>query len=156
MGFLADAQKACLALGNKCSGVYDSGCNDKDEYYACTTATWATSTVSCIYTPPKPATTPKPTTPKPTTPKPLPQWNKVIKKHCLNSKHAKKYQFLADAQKACLGLGNKCSGVYDSSCDDKGTFYACTTAKWSTSSSSCIYTPPKPTTPKPLPQWNKV
>merc|ERR1719361_1018801 len=113
--FLADAQKACLALGNKCSGVYDSGCNDKDEYYACTTATWATSTVSCIYTPPKP----------------LPQWNKVIKKHCLNSKHAKKYQFLADAQKACLGLGNKCSGVYDSSCDDKGTFYACTTATWS-------------------------
>ena len=47
---LAKAQEACLKLGAKCSGVYDNGCDDKDEYYTCTTAKWAVSSSSCIYT----------------------------------------------------------------------------------------------------------
>merc|ERR1712226_408110 len=139
-----------MGLGNKCSGVYDESCDGKNTFYACTTAKWATSTSSCVYTAPKPTTQkPKPTTPKPTTtPKPE-AWTKNTKKHCFSTKHPAKYKTLAEAQKACKGLGNKCSGVYDESCDGKNTFYACTTAKWATSTSSCVYTALKPTTPKP-------
>merc|ERR1712157_506955 len=119
-------------------GVYDNGCDDKDEYYTCTTAKWAVSSSSCIYTPPtKATTTKKPTT---TTKKPMPGWAKNTKKHCFSSKHPTKYASLAKAQEACLKLGAKCSGVYDGSCDNKNTFYTCTTAKWAVSSSSCIYT----------------
>ena len=47
------AEAACLKLGSQCSGVYDNGCDNKDEFYTCTTAKWAASSSSCIYTPPK-------------------------------------------------------------------------------------------------------
>merc|ERR1712157_710282 len=127
---LAKAQEACLKLGAKCSGVYDNGCDDKDEYYTCTTAKWAVSSSSCIYT--EATTTKKPAT-----------WAKNTKKHCFSSKHPTKYATLAKAQEACLKLGAKCSGVYDNGCDDKDEYYTCTTAKWAVSSSSCIYTAPK-------------
>merc|ERR1719221_1090254 len=114
---------------------------------------WDTSSSSCIYTPPKAPTTKKPTTapkPKTTTKKPMP-WAKSTKKHCFSTKHSAKYKSVYEAQEACLKLGSKCSGVYDDTCDGKGDFYACTEAKWAISSSSCIYTAPKPktTTKKP-------
>jgi len=134
---LFKAQEACVKLGSKCSGVYDPSCDGKDVYYTCTTAKWATSSSSCIYSAPKGATTTK---------KPMSGWAKRTKKHCWSSKHPTKYSSVFKAQEACLKLGSKCSGVYDENCDDKPVFYTCTTAKWSTSSSSCVYEAPKATT----------
>merc|ERR1719326_808034 len=109
---------------------------------------------SCVYkqagygslTTKKPTTTTKkPTT---TTKKPMPGWAKNAKKHCVNNKHSGSYTSLFKAQEACVKLGSKCSGVYDPSCDGKDIYYTCTTAKWATSSSSCIYSAPKATTTK--------
>merc|ERR1711937_167684 len=98
---------------------------------------WATSTTSCVYSAPAATTTKKPMS-----------WAKNTKKHCLNTKHTGNYASLFKAQEACLKLGSKCSGVYDSSCDGKNSFYTCTTAKWATSTSSCVYSAPAATTTK--------
>merc|ERR1712076_20731 len=138
----ADAMKYCQKVGpNKCTGVYDERCAGKDLFYACDSKPYVkSSSGSCVYKLAGYGSL----------------WTKQTKKHCFNGKHAKSYKTLADAQKACLGLGKSCSGVYDETCNDKGEFYTCTTAKWATSSSSCIYTPPKPaTTPKPTTQKPK-
>merc|ERR1712151_505841 len=90
---LAKEQEACVKLGSQCSGVYDNGCDNKDEFYTCTTAKWAVSSSSCIYTPPKATTTKKPTTTtkKPTTTTKKSLWTKNTKKHCFSSKHPTKY-----------------------------------------------------------------
>merc|ERR1711981_6179 len=53
-------------------------------------------------------------------------WHKVEKHHCSRNTVGGSFKTAADAQKYCAAQGSsKCSGVYDDSCDNKGTFYAC-------------------------------
>merc|ERR1712176_410306 len=125
---------------------YDTSCDDKNVFYTCTTAKWATSTSSCIYAPPKATTTTK---------KPMPGWAKNTKKHCWSSKHAGSYTSMFKAQEACVKLGAKCSGVYDEYCDGKDVYYTCTEKAWATSTSSCVSSAQNPTTPKTPPTTKK-
>ena len=69
-------------------------------------------------------------------------WTKIRSKHCANTKHVSSFSTLTAAQAFCLQQGpSACSGVYDDSCDGKGSFYACKAGNFDTSSiGSCIYT----------------
>jgi len=71
-------------------------------------------------------------------------WIKVEKKHCSGNSFSKTYPDLQTAQTACEQLGSKwCAGVYDSGCDNKGSFKLCMSGKALENSkfSSCVYTP---------------
>merc|ERR1712151_1114382 len=67
-------------------------------------------------------------------------WQKWSKTHC-NGQSIKSFSNAADAMKYCQQVGPyKCSGVYDEKCDGKGTFYACNTKAYSSSSiGSCVH-----------------
>ena len=81
----------------------------------------------------------------PTRSPPTGTWTKITRKHCANTKHGTSFSTLTAAQAFCLRQGpSACSGVYDGSCDGKGSFYACKVGAFDSSSiGSCIYTAPK-------------
>ena len=68
-------------------------------------------------------------------------WTKIKRKHCADTKHDTSFSTLAAAQAFCLKQGpGACSGLYDDSCDSKGSFYACKVGDFKASSlGSCIY-----------------
>merc|ERR1712051_696391 len=68
-------------------------------------------------------------------------WQKIAKTHCAGNTVGSAFKTAADAQKYCQQQGpSKCSGVYDDSCDGKGTFFACDTkTHLSSSMGSCIH-----------------
>merc|ERR1711920_784645 len=149
----AAAMQYCQQQGvSKCSGVYDDSCDGKGTFHACNTKAFASSSMgSCVH---KLAgygllTTKKPTTKKPTTTKDPKKW---LKMHCAgNYVENKSFKTFADASKYCHSMGSKCGGVYDDSCDNKGTFYACDTQKLQSSGmGSCVH---KPVTWQ---KWSKV
>lgn len=143
----ATAEAACAREGpTKCSGVYDVSCNDRGSWYLCKMQALRTSGSSCVYQRGGAGGGP--------TPAPGPAWPKHTLSHCAGYKIPNQmFQSLADAQGACLNLGSACSGVYDPSCNNRGTFYLCSSrgAPWSRSSSSCVFTPPVSPPPTPGP-----
>ena len=66
-------------------------------------------------------------------------WVKQSLKHCSGNTVGSAYSYLSAAQAAC-STNSQCSGVYDSGCDNSGSFYQCDSASLQTSSSSCVYT----------------
>ena len=67
-------------------------------------------------------------------------WVKQSLKHCSNfGFDGNKYSSLSAAQAAC-STNSQCSGVYDSRCDNSGSFYQCDSTSLQTSSTSCVYT----------------
>merc|ERR1712048_545536 len=62
--------------------------------------------------------------------------------HCASSRHPQPYPNLKEAADACLKLGSTCTGVYDSGCNNVGSFYLCKPGRdLSASSISCVHTP---------------
>merc|ERR1712176_1377167 len=143
---LSEAEKFCLQQGpTRCSGVYDSSCDGKGSYYACLVKPFSSSSMgSCVYKIP-----------------PGNNWIKVTKQHCSSTKHSTGFSSMAGAQQFCLQQGPvKCSGVYDDTCDGKGTFYACLAKPLATSSvGSCVFKIPSSVTTAATPNnngWIKV
>ena len=67
-------------------------------------------------------------------------WIKISDHHCTNKKFSTSYSTLAQAKASCLKIGASCSGVYDTSCDERGPFYACQTGAFESSTAgSCVY-----------------
>merc|ERR1712151_4762 len=137
---VADTAKYCHSLGKQCQGVYDDSCDGKGTFYACNTNKLQSSGMgSCVH---KAET-----------------WQKWSNQHC-SGQSIKSFSNAADAMKYCADVGPKtCSGVYDDSCDGKGTFYACNTKGYSKSAmGSCVYRIPKSgsdVTPAPT-SWGKL
>jgi hypothetical protein len=66
-------------------------------------------------------------------------WPKMSLQHCAGSKAVSTgYSSKASAQAACA-KNSKCSGIYDPSCDARGTWYQCNYSKYLRSSYSCVY-----------------
>ena len=59
-------------------------------------------------------------------------------KHCSGNTVGGTYSSLSTAKAACES-NSKCTGVYDSSCDNSGSFKLCNSAALKTSSSSCVF-----------------
>merc|ERR1711920_48786 len=129
---MAGAKNYCMQLGPKgCGGVYDASCDNKGAFYACKVGpTQASSMGSCIYKLPQSATPP-----------PKLSWAKRANMHCSGQTHTTTFSDLATAQRFCAMEGKqKCSGVYDASCDNKGAFHVCNLKAYSRSSQgSCVY-----------------
>ena len=69
----------------------------------------------------------------------VPMFTKHGLKHCLDRyASATSYSSMAAAGTACLANA-ACSGVYDPSCDNAGSWYLCNADAYADSSSSCIY-----------------
>ena len=118
---IADAAKYCHSQGNKCQGVYDDSCDGKGTFYACNTKKLQSSSMgSCVH---KAET-----------------WAKWSNQHC-SGQSIKSFSTAAAAKTYCAKAGpSTCSGVYDDSCDGKGTFYACNTKTYAKSSmGSCVH-----------------
>ena len=67
----------------------------------------------------------------------------MANKHCINNIY-KQYSFdaIEAAKKACLALGDDCTGVYDQFCNGK-PYKLCKPGVFQSSSyRSCVYTPP--------------
>ena len=67
-------------------------------------------------------------------------WGKITRKHCVDT-IGSAFSTLTAAKAFCLKQGpSACSGVYDDSCDGKGSFYACRVGDFAPSNiGSCIY-----------------
>ena len=176
----AAAQAACDGEGaSKCQGIYDVSCNDKGSWYLCKPGPLSTSGSSCVYKSQSAATIAccasadcsdqstaevKCSTNTAAGYTPPVTWAKASNSHCASFKIPSEYHpSLKDAQMACDSYGARCTGVYDPSCNNVGTFYLCDGDQralnmgWSTSSSSCIYQKPAaattaaPASPTPAP-----
>ena len=68
------------------------------------------------------------------------EYNKISLKHCGSDIIGSTHTSLASAQSACSSEPG-CTGVYDDSCDDSGSYYLCGTLTYGESSSvgSCVY-----------------
>ena len=66
-------------------------------------------------------------------------FNKHSLKHCSGNTVGSSYSSLSAAEAACR-TNSHCTGVYDSNCDNRGSFYLCNSAALQTSSGSCVYT----------------
>ena len=134
----AAAQAACDAEGaSKCQGVYDVGCNGTGSWYLCKAgATLATSSSSCVYKSQSAASIAccasadcsdqSTAQVKCSSATPPVTWAKASKSHCASFKIPSEYHpSLKDAQMACDSYGARCTGVYDPSCNNVGTFYLC-------------------------------
>jgi len=89
------------------------------------------------------------------TPKNVPHtaWPKISNKHCAGTKADSKTYLTRAAAAAACRLNSKCSGIYDPSCDAKGSWYTCTKNAYASSGmGSCIFKmPPTNVAPTPAP-----
>ena len=67
-------------------------------------------------------------------------WSKLRQRHCMDNMYSSPHDSLEAAKEACVALGTKCVGVYDSGCNGIGEYYACKVGDFGTSGVSCIYT----------------
>ena len=124
------AKAACLANGDRCLGVYDSGCDGKARITLCDStkvslATLVSSATSCVFVKPAGLQPPPHNAwrfDQDCAPGPQPCATKMAFTQCAGETlGGLLYTSWADAKAACITRGNACLGVFDSSCTGTGT-----------------------------------